>query len=411
MRAKHLLIGPLTALALVAQSPPETLTPAGPATLYSTWHGAVTAEGEHPELLVGFRVVVQPGGSAGTVRFLVHESPAFGEEGKRAVHVGPPVTLPAEPGTYTFGAPHVFADYRSVDYGIEQETGGHAITAQIRCDPAEGDGDICASQSVDVYSPPIGGALPDRRLAADVLRGRRLTIDAITEPDVDHDGAGDETEDRTNLRASATTSRLSGSRRAFDVTVENAGPRTADRPLVDAYFLPSPGLGTWEPKCRAAQPQFFSNGRGQDVERRQYCLLAPLGVGERRTVRLVVPDFGFGDASFGVSAEGPDLASGDQRAAPDVPGPRPPLSLEVPARIEAIHNGVRVTVRSARAGTVHLKLQRGKRSITRTVTFKRAGKRDLTIKPPRALATQDGLVTLTARLGKVSTRVRLQSSY
>src|SRR5262245_28341708 len=119
MRAEHLLIAPIAVLALAAQTPPETLTPDGPATLYSSWHGAVTAEGEHPELLVGFRVVVQPGGRAGNVRFLVNEAPAFGEEGTRAVHVGPWVTLPAEPGTYTFGAPHVFADYRSVDYGIE----------------------------------------------------------------------------------------------------------------------------------------------------------------------------------------------------------------------------------------------------------------------------------------------------
>ena len=249
MSPKGFLIAPLALLAFAAQSP-ETLTPEGPATLYSDWHGAMTLEGEHPELLTGFRVVVQPGGRAGTIRFLVHESPAFGEEGPRTVHVGPPVTLPAEPGTYTFPAPHVFADYRSVTYGIEQETGGHAITAQIRCSPEDGEGDVCSSQSVDVYRPPLGAAIPDRRTASEVQRGRELTIEPITEPDVDGDGAGDQTEDRTNLRASATTQRLSGHRRAFDITVENAGPRTADRPQVQAYFLPSPGLGSWSPACR-----------------------------------------------------------------------------------------------------------------------------------------------------------------
>ena len=90
-------------------------------------------------MLTGFRVVVQPGGRAGTIRFLVHQSPGFGERGPRTVHVGPPVTLPAEPGTYTFPAPHVFADYRNVTYGIEQETGGHAIAAQIRCSPEDGE--------------------------------------------------------------------------------------------------------------------------------------------------------------------------------------------------------------------------------------------------------------------------------
>ena len=244
----------------------------------------------------------------------------FGEEGPRTVHVGPPVTLPAEPGTYTFPAPHVFADYRSVTYGIEQETGGHAITAQIRCEPEDGEGDVCNSQSVDVYRPPLGGAIPDRRTATEVHRGRELTIEPITEPDVDVDGAGDETEDRTNLRASATTQRLSGHRRAFDITVENAGPRTADRPQVQAHFLPSPGLGAWTPACRGEQRAFYS-GAQDDDSRQQYCRLAPLAVGERRTVRLVVPDLGFGDAFFRLSAEGRDLASGDRVRGPRGPWP------------------------------------------------------------------------------------------
>ena len=314
MASKHFLIAPVALLAFAAQTP-DTLTPEGPATLYSDWHGAQTAEGEHPELLTGFRVVVQPGGRAGTIRFLVHAWPEFASDGPEAVSVGPPVTLPAEPGTYTFAAPHVFADYRNVTYGIEQETGGHAITAQNRCSPEDGDGDICASQSVDVYRPPLGGAIPDRRTASEVQRGRQLTIEPITEPDVDRDGAGDETEDRTNLRASATTQPLGGHRRAFDVTVENAGPRTADRPLVKADLSPSPGLGAWTPACVGEQPPFFPSANVGE-NRQQACTLAPLAAGASRTVRFVVPDFGFGDAYFDVSAEGPDLADGDQFADP-----------------------------------------------------------------------------------------------
>jgi hypothetical protein len=392
-----------------AQSP-ETLTPDGPATLYSDWHGAITDEGEHPELLTGFRVVVQPGGRAGTIRFLVHQSLGVGEPGPRTVHVGPPVMLPAEPGTYTFPAPHVFADYRSVSYGVEQETGGHAITAQIRCSPEDGEGDICSSQSVDVYRPPLGGAIPDRRTATEVLRGRELTIDPITEPDVDRDGAGDETEDRTNLRASATTQRLSGHRRAFDITVENAGPRTADRPQVQAFFLPSPGLGSWTPACVGEQRQFFS-GASDDDPRRQFCMLAPLAVGERRTVRLVVPDLGFGDAFLSASAEGRDLAGGDQDASPDVRGPRPPLSLEVAARPESIGSGIPVTVRSTRKGKVRLHVRRGNRTYARTITLRRAGKRDVVLRLPRRLARERGLVTLTARSGRATARARLQPSY
>jgi len=405
---KGFLIAPLALLAFVAQSP-ETVTPEGPATLYSDWHGAMTLEGEHPELLTGFRVVVQPGGRAGTIRFLVHENPAFGEEGPRTVHVGPPVTLPAEPGTYTFPAPHVYADYRSITYGIEQETGGHAVMAQIRCEPEDGEGDVCSSQSIDVYRPPLGGAIPDRRTASDVHRGRELTIEPIRESDADGDGAGDQSEDRTNLRASATTRRLSGHRRAFDITVENAGPRTADRPQVEARLVPSPGLGAWTPGCRGEQREFYS-GAQDDDSRNQYCKLAPLAVGERRTVRLVVPDLGFGDAFFTLSAEGRDLASGDESAGPEVRGPRPPLSLEVPARPESIVR-IHATVRSARKGRVALQVRRGSRTYTRTITFRRAGKRDVTLRPPQLLTRENGVVTITARSGNATVRARLLSSY
>jgi hypothetical protein len=406
--AKGFLIVPVALLAFAAQSP-ETLTPEGPATLYSDWHGGMTLEGEHPELLTGFRVVVQPSGRAGTIRFVVQVSPAFDEEGTPTVYVGQSVTLPAEPGTYTFPAPHVFADYRSVTYGIEQETGGHAITAQTRCSPEDGESDVCNSQSVDVYRPPLGAALPDRRTATEVQRGRELTIEPVTEPDVDGDGAGDATEDRTNLRASATTQRLRGHRRAFDITVENAGPRTADRPQVEANFLPSPGLGSWSPACVGEPRTFFSGS--QDDPRRQYCMLAPLSVGERRTVRLVVPDLGFGDAYFSLSAEGRDLASGDEDAGPEVRGPRPPLSLEVPARPKSNGNGIRTTVRSTRKGTVRLQVRRGTRTYARTITLRRAGKRDVVLRPPRRLAREEGLVTVTARSGGATARARLQPSY
>ena len=407
MLAKRFLVVPVALLAFVGQVP-ETLTPEGPATLYSDWHGAVTLEGEHPALLTGFRVVVQPGGRAGTIRFLVHQSPAFGQQGTRMVHVGQPVTLPAEPGTYTFPAPHVFADSRSVTYGIEQETGGLAITAQSRCSPEDGEGDVCNSQPVDVYRPPLGAAIPDRRSASIVQRGRELTIEPIMEPDIDGDGAGDQTEDRTNLRASATTQRLSGHRRAFDITVENAGPRTADHPLVQANFLPSPGLGAWSPACVGDQRTFFS-GLPDDDPRRQHCRLAPLAVDERRTVRLVVPDLGFGDAYFSLSSEGRDLAGGDHDAAPELRGPRPPLSLEVAARPRSV-GSIPVTVRSTRKGSVRLQVRRGTRTYTRTITLRRAGKRDLVLRPPRRLALEEGLVTLTARSGNAIARARLQPS-
>jgi len=404
---RALLIAPVALFALTAQAP-DTLTPDGPATLYSDWHGGVTAEGPHPELLTGFRIVVQPGGRGGTIRLLVLSRPD--EQAPLTVQAGQPVTLPAEPGTYTFPAPHVFADYRDVSYGIEQETGGHAIAAQARCSPKDGDGDICASQSVDVFRPPIGTAVPDPRTASEIQRGRNLTIEPITEPDVDRDGAGDKTEDRTNLRASATTKRLSGHRRAFDITVENAGPRTADRPQVRADLYPSPGLGSWTPGCHGEHIPYF-RGAADDDPQAQYCTLSPLAAGERRTVRLVVPDLGSGDAFFTVSAEGPDLASGDEEADPEVRGPRPPLSLEVPARPEAIGGDFGITVQAAHRGTVRLQVRRGRQTYARTITLRRAGRHALVLRIPRRLAREDGVVTITARSRSATARARLLPSY
>jgi hypothetical protein len=71
-------------------------------------------------------------------------------------------------------------------------------------------------------------------------------------------------------------------------------------------------------------------------------MLARLAVGEQRTVRLVVPDLGFGDAYFSLSAEGRDLASADEDAGPEV----------------------------------RLQVRRGSRTYARTITFRRAGKGD-----------------------------------
>jgi hypothetical protein len=140
-------------------------------------------------------------------------------------------------------------------------------------------------------------------------------------------------------------------------------------------------------------------------------VLAPLAVGARRTVRLVVPDLGFGDAYFTLSAEGRDLASGDQDAFPRVRGPRPPLSLEVDARPESIGNGIPTTVRSTRKGTVRLRARRGRETFTRKITFRVAGKRDVLLRPPRRFARAEGLVTLTARSGSATARARLQPLY
>ena len=128
-------------------------------------------------------------------------------------------------------------------------------------------------------------------------------------------------------------------------------------------------------------------------------------------MRLVVPDLGFGDAYFTISAEGRDLAGGDEYADPAVHGPRPPLSLEVDAVPKSIGNGIRTTVRSRRKGTVRLQVRRGSQTYARTITLRRAGKRDVVLRPPRRLLGEQGVVTLTARLGAATARARLLPSF
>ena len=412
MGAKHFLIAPL-AVAAIAQGP-ESLTPTGPATLYDEWHGGQTLEGVQPQLLTGFRVTVLAGGQAGNVRLVVRHTPEQTTEQAPAstVSVGPWVTLPAEPGAYTFQAPRVLADYREVSYGIEQQTGGHAIVTQTRCSPEDGeDADPCSVQSVDVYTPALGAAVPDRRLAADIRRGAQLLLEPITETDADGDGAGDETEDRTNLRASATTRKLRGGRRAFDVTIENAGPRPADLPILRASLSRSPGLGTWSPACKSTQLRLRpgdGNGRGA-----QLCALKPLAVGETRAVRLVVPDLGTGYAYFGVSAEGRDLAPGDEAPDADYEGKRPPLWIDVDAWPDFSEQlSVQVGLHNRRKGAVRVHITRGKRTfLRRTINFRRAGGREVVLRLPRNFFRAEGPATITARSGSATAKARFEPSY
>jgi hypothetical protein len=325
------------------------------------------------------------------------------------VHEAAPVTLPAEPGAYTFPAPHILHDYREVTVGLDQETGGHAIAAQIRCEPEDGEGDICSSQSLDVYRPPLGpGVKPDRRLA-DVQRGRLLTIDRVTEPDVDADLAGDQTEDRTNLRTSMTTRRISGRRLELTVTVENAGPRTADRPVLRVSFFPSVGIARVDRSCKRYDVPQGPDSRTRD----QHCLLPPLGVGATRTVKLVVPDPGRTAASVDVEAEGPDLAGGDEGAYAELRNRRPPLFVEADPR-PRLGQGLGVKVRSSRAGPVRLRLAAGPRTFaTRTLRFRRAGSRRVLLRIPRSRLKGNlpDEVALTARSRAATARVLLQPSY
>jgi hypothetical protein len=83
----------------------------------------------------------------------------------------------------------------------------------------------------------------------------------------------------------------------------------------------------------------------------------------------------------------------------------------VDARPESILRGIPATVRSTRKGSVRLRVRRGNRTYTRTVTFRRAGKRDVMLLLPRRLVRERGIVTLTARSRSATARARLQPSY
>jgi hypothetical protein len=384
-------------LALTAQSA-GPLTPDGPAMLVDDWHGAQTDEGEQPELTTAFRVTVQPGGRGGTVKLLLLHA--------GTVSASAPVTLPAEPGTYTFPAPHVLADYREISVGVEQETGAHAIAGQLRCTPEAGEGDICRSQSLDVY--PVG-SLPDRRLVTQTIPGGSLTIERVTEPDVDGDLAGDESEDRTNLRTTMTNRALSGGRREYAITVENAGPRTADRPQVELQFYPFIGSGRFG-HCED-RPARIEPGNVAD-ENAQFCALAPIAAGEKRTVTFVIGDQGSTDAYADVSAEGPDLVGGDEYADNELHLKRPALQLQIRPRPRI--GAFSFDVHTRRPGPVTVKLRyRGRTYARRTVHFRRAGGRDVVMRVKRADRETLGgkVVTLAARSRTANTQVKIQPSY
>ncbi|WP_157592584.1 hypothetical protein [Solirubrobacter soli] len=394
---RFLLAAVVPAFALAQDS--ETLTPTGPATLYSDWHGGQTDEGLPPAVLTAFTVTVGPGGQAGRVRLRVHD-----REG--TVREGAAVTLPVEPGTYTFPAPHIAYDYRDVTLGLDQETGGHAIAAQLTCEP--GEGDICDDQSVDVYRPVLGdGVMPDRRLA-EVQRGRKLTIDAVSEPDSDEDLVGDTTEDRTNLRTTMRVEPLGGHRLRAIVSISNAGPRTADRPRLALRAYPSLGLAQWGQSCLP------TTRNSEDMS--QTCLLDPLPAGTTRDVTFVLSDPGRLEIGVDVEAEGPDLAAGDEYAFEERHHVRPPVTLEVVPWPSISRRPLYLTVRSRRAGTVRLRLATGRRTwVSRDVRFARGGSRRIALhlsdaQRKRLLSTRADS-TLTARSGAATFSVTVHPSY
>jgi hypothetical protein len=257
---------------VAAAGPPSTTTTVrGPAT-YIQVFGPATAEGWAPAVLVRWRVRVGAGGRAGEVRPQLtneHAHPATGRW----------VRLPARPGTYAFAAPHVLWDQRSGTIRLDQRVGGHAILERL---PGRGSPDVLRR-----------GVTP--------VHGRRLTITTETEPDLDRDRVGDQTEDRTDLAVTAAR----GAGGALDITVTNRGRRSADLPLLR---VSGPAVAGWAPACHA--PRDWGPGRRPGPGD---CVLPAVAPGETFTVRA---QLGEGDlaATVTVAAEGPDLAPGDNGA-------------------------------------------------------------------------------------------------
>ena len=281
--------------ALVIAAPARAdLTPSGPATLVPDALLACTTI-YAPEVLLGWKVTVGDGSSAGTVRPLFPQRPG--------PVLGDAVELPAAPGTYTFAAPRFTMQSCGYHLGLVQTTGSHAIVTP---------------------SSPLWRLDIQREGQADERRdGAALSIAVLTEPDTDVDQLGDRTEDRTDLRVSAVAA---GGR--AEVTVTNAGPLPANLPELRSDV---PGKCDWS------------------------CRLDPLAVGASR---LVVLDRAAVGARVRVASEGPDLAPADNEAvvAAATPTPfgrcgcaRPPAVKPKPTVTTAprhtLRRGVKVTLR------------------------------------------------------------------
>jgi len=321
----------LAAAALVAAVLPASAsaenTPAGPATLINRWSGPTTLEGRGPEVLVGASIAVAPGGQAGMIRIRADNG---------AVNVvGDEVQLPAEPGTYTFAAPHIRWDYRVGGIGIDQATGGHAIFAQFPyCNAGLGpEADPCRFMRVDVYTPPGGVGEPTEKLT-----GAHLAVTSLYEPDFDQDLAGDKTEDRTDLKVSAVPTRNADGTLKITVKITNAGPRTADLPS-----LTSPLAGAQPEGCSTSLPWYRY---GPDLG--GCSLAAPIAVGETRTVIINDHSPDAVATTVSVTSEGPDLQDADNTAQVQLPA-ADPFAITL-AKSQRLRKGVRLSLVGVRDG-------------------------------------------------------------
>jgi len=373
-----------------ADPTPNALTPLGPATVSSVWRGASTQEGLPPQDLTAVRIAVGAGGQAGPVRLRVSSplDPALG------VELGPWTDLPADPGTYTFALPSpILWDYRSGVIAIDQQVGGHAIVVANPCMPQLGAfSDICQVVSLDVFHD-IADSDPARGTAnspGERYPGQQLAVTAVTVPDLDRDHIPDD-QDQTDLQVSASRRFNLVGQQVLRIVVVNAGPRTADQPLIGINSLVTAD-DAWFPSCVSSESFEFPGIRlpGGAVPG-DSCGTKPIPVGLPRVFTVVLPaKSDRKSVTVAVRSEGADLNPAD-----NVVKVAPAKLLEL-ERV-SVHGTLNVKVRARRRGTLRVTMKVGRRSFSRSVRV--IGLGPLTVRVPFHLRGRRAhAATITIRL-------------
>jgi hypothetical protein len=359
----------VAALALLATPAPaqERLTPEGPATLRSTWQGAVPLYGQANHILTKWSVTVGPGGRGGFVRLRVFHSGNTGT----IIANGQRVWLPAEPGTYEFPAPHVSYDGRFNDLGIDQEAGGHAIVKAHENDPSRGEhSNPYELNTVDVFRPPLAdnaNAVPysERR------KGESLSLGATVEPDIDEDSVGDRTEEVGDL--TAVRARITGWKDGWahiTARVRNNGTTVRHIPHI-ARLSDTGDSGCLDPLTYQRKAQWLCPGPA-------------IGPGEEADVMRTFNISGEGSKApmpthVTVASEGPDTNAGDNTVALT-----PNITLASGARtLRGGVPGVGLTVSSDAPATVLVAARIAGVRIARTLVFTAAGAQTVRLEPRR----------------------------
>lgn len=344
----------------------DTLTPAGPATVRSTWLGAFTAELRPPAILVGWTVTVGAGSNAGPVRLRVLRR---GDRGT-VVASGPVEALPATPGTYAFALPvGIPYDDRDASLALDQQVGGHAIVATPP--PAPGVGGLDA-RALDVFRPLLAEDGADVAFS-ERLPGRELLVRGTIERDVDEDLVGDMTQDVGDLRLLGASILARRTTNAFGretdgvligARVLNVGttvrhlPHIANTVEMSGWGCAGSGIAGWWIRCAGA-----AISPGDEAELRLWFYASD----GREPTRVEV------------AAEGPDLTPQDN-AGPIRPAPTPAAAPRLSLRAVRGRD-LRVRVNASRPGTAVLAARVAGLRIRRTLRFAVPGIRTARLMP------------------------------